>query len=213
MASEFDGDLAEPQRLALAYATPPTRALTAALLALDGRLAAIVRRRGEPMLAQMRLAWWRETLEAPCEGWPVGEPILAALTRWKTPGALAALAEGWEHLLADNLDAPAITGFATGREIAMAALAAETEVEPGSAARAARSWALGDLAANLTDPAEKSLVVALADTSTPPLLPRPMRPLAVLAALGRRSLLRGGRPLLEGRGAAATALRVGLLGR
>jgi hypothetical protein len=36
---------------------------TLALLALDARLAAILRGRREPIAAQLRLAWWREMLD------------------------------------------------------------------------------------------------------------------------------------------------------
>jgi len=46
-------------RLALAYAPQSTRLPLLALLALDMRLAGIVRNSREPMLAQLRLAWWR----------------------------------------------------------------------------------------------------------------------------------------------------------
>ena len=44
-------------------------------------------------------------------------------------------------------------------------------------------------------------------------LPVSAKGLAVLGALGLRALKRGGRPLMEGRGAALVALRAAMLGR
>jgi len=49
-------------RLALAYAPAKARLQTLALFALDTRLAGLLRNSSEPMLAQLRLSWWRETL-------------------------------------------------------------------------------------------------------------------------------------------------------
>ncbi len=213
MEISLEAELSEPQRLAFAYAPLAVRPLLLPLLALDARLGSIVRRASEPMLAQMRLAWWRDTLDSPRSRWPAGEPILARLASWQSPDSLAALAEGWEHLLADRLDESAIAGFAAGRQAGFAALAGEMGTDRDSADRAARTWALADLAANLSNEEERSRVVAHAGETSPLHLPSGLRPLAVLAALGRRSLRRGGRPLLEGRGAAATAFRVGLFGR
>ena len=88
-----------PQRLALTYARRDTRASTLALLALEQRLAAILRSGGEPTLAQIKLAWWRERLgEGPAK-WPDGEPLLALLRDF--PGGTAQLrpvVDGWEVL-------------------------------------------------------------------------------------------------------------------
>ncbi len=53
----------------------------------------------------------------------------------------------------------------------------------------------------------------IVEAGQPNSLPIALRPFAVLAALGRRSLSKGGRPLLEGRLAAATVMRAGLIGR
>ncbi|MGX7895200.1 hypothetical protein [Tsuneonella sp. HG222] len=208
-------ELPEPQRLALAHATAATRPYFLAFFTLDARLGGIVRRRVEPMLVQMRLAWWRETLEGPAVTWPRGDPLLEALAGWREPAALAGLAAGWENLLSDRLDSSAIAAFEEGRQAALAAVA--REVGAGASAEAteaaARTWALADLAANLSDPAERAQVVTHGLPVQREALPRSLRPLAILAALGGRALERGGRPLLEGRGAALVALRVGMFGR
>jgi phytoene synthase len=75
-------------------------------------------------------------------------------------------------------------------------------------------WALGDLAAHASDPAERSVAVQCA-AAVPHSgrLPRTMRPLAVLAALARRVAERGEGGLLGDRAAAMLAMRVGIFGR
>ncbi|HEY6868328.1 MAG TPA: squalene/phytoene synthase family protein, partial [Novosphingobium sp.] len=130
-------------RLALAYAPARLRADWLAVLALDARLAKVVRQAREPMLAQIRLAWWRERLAADPAGWPRGEPVLAALAAWgEAAPRLVPLVDGWEALLGD----PPLAGdshalFADGRGVAMGALAARAEVDPARAEAAGRQWA------------------------------------------------------------------------
>ena len=204
-----------PQRLALAYASARSRPSTLALLMLDARLAQVLRGRREPLATQLRLAWWRETLERPPAEWPVGEPLLASLRGWRDPGALAGLPSGWEALLDDELSPSAIAEFVGARGEAFAALARELGAEaPENAAAAGRVWALADLAANLSAGAERRLAVDYGRSlDPPPRLPASLRPLAVLAALGAAALARGGGELLAGPRSALLALRTGLTGR
>ena len=109
------------QRLALAYAPVVAQPLFAGLFALDTRLAGIVRTAREPMLAQLRLAWWRDRLG---QGGGQAEPVLAALAPLQGRDAdLAALADGWEALLAERLDQAGVEAFLAGRAAASAALA------------------------------------------------------------------------------------------
>lgn len=203
------------QRLALAYASARTRPVIFALLALDARLAAILRGRREPIATQLRLAWWRDVLAQPADVWPRGEPVLEMLRDWRDASGLAALPAGWEALLADELTPGAIADFVDARGRAFACLARELGASsPDDAARAARIWALADLAANLSDGPERSLVVDYGRTlPPPPVLPASLRPLAVLAALGAAALRRGGGLLLAGPSSALLALRIGMTGR
>ena len=213
MAEPFP-ELPQPQRLALTYAAAGARAPTRALLSLDARLGAILRARREPIAAQLRLAWWRDMLARPAADWPRGEPLLDSLREWREPSGLAELAVGWEALLAETLAPAAIAEFADGRAQAFACLARELEVEAAAnAERAARIWALADLAANVSDEAERALVVEQGRGLVPPRLPAPLRPLAVLAGLGAAALGKGGAPLLDGPGSTLRALRIGLTGR
>ena len=215
MNPELLADLPLPQRLALSYAPAGAHEVNLALLALDARLGAVLRGRREPIAAQMRLAWWRERLAQAPASWPLGEPVLEALRAWRDPSALAVLAEGWEVLLAERLTLDVAAEFIDARGRACASLARELGTsEEHAAAGAGRVWAAADLAAHVSDEGEHAMTVAHGRSLPPPgRLPRALRPLAVLAALGQRALRRGGEPLLDGPRATLLALRTGLSGR
>jgi phytoene synthase len=215
MDEGLEAELPPVLRLALAHAPGRSREATLALFALDTRLAGFVRRGSEPLGAQMRLAWWRETLGSPPAGWPTGDPLLELLRGWRAPERLVALIDGWERLLAEWLDRQAITDFAGGRMQGWSALADQVGAQEAGVEPAAKAWALGDLAANLSGPVERALVLAVAKEETGYIPPggRSLRPLAILGGLGRRALARGGAPLFDGRRAALAALRLGLFGR
>ena len=204
------------RRLALAYAPARARLLWLGLFALDARLGAVVRSAHEPLLAQIKLAWWRDELARPPAARPVGEPLLALLEAWgdQTAG-LRALIDGWEVLLGDEpLDSGAMLQVADARAQACASLAARLDLaaaEP-EVSRAARSWALAELAAALSDPddrAEAAGLIAQQDWRRVS-LPREFRPLLVLHGLAARQ--RGGGPLIPGPLAGLRAIRLGLLG-
>ncbi len=204
------------ERLALAYAPGLARRATLAFLALDARLAAIVRGVREPVLAQVRLAWWRDRLHQDPQDWPVGEPLLAALADWGSGAArLAAVVDGWEELVGEPpLPHAAFARFASGRAAGWRGLAEliGADVSTAKIETVARGWALADLAMHLTDPKERQTVGALiAEQSWQRVrLPRGLRSLAVLYALARRS--RGHHAMLSGPGALVTVLRVGFGG-
>lgn len=214
MAHVLLDELPPAQRLALAYAPVAAKPATLALLALDARLAKTLQRKGEPILAQMRFAWWRETLAKAPAQWPRGDEVLALLRDWHDPAALTPLVDGWEVLLGESLDSAAIVEFAKGRGSAFAQVAAELGADPGPARACGERWALGDLAANTSDSAEREAVLDAARRSPRcARLPRTLRPLAILAGLADRALRRGGAPLLDGSGAALLAMRLGIAGR
>jgi len=97
--------LAPPARLAIAYAPSGVRAAFALLLHIDNRFAEILRNAREPMIAQIKMAWWREAFASAAEARPKGEPLLQALNEAgdRIPlSALEALASAWEHLLGNE---------------------------------------------------------------------------------------------------------------
>lgn len=198
------------QRLALAYAPARAREPTLALLALDTRLAGIVRNSHEPSLAQLRLAWWREQLRVPAAEWPRGEPLLLALRTWQgRHDALTELVDGWEYLTgAAPLPDADLLAFARGRGEAFAALAEVVGAGREAAAHLGRRWALADLAANVSNAEERQAAARLlAAEARVPRVARALRPLAVLHGLALR------RPQGGSAATVLTAMRLGLLGR
>jgi 15-cis-phytoene synthase len=69
--------LSGPQLLAIAYTPHSIRAQFRWLLMFDQRLQSLVNRAREPLIAQMRLAWWRDVLVKEVDQRPRGEPLLA----------------------------------------------------------------------------------------------------------------------------------------
>lgn len=205
-------------RLALSYVPAPAKADTLALLALDARLAGIVRSDGEAIIAQMKLAWWRERLADDPAGWPLGEPLLAQLQHWRGDvSCLVPLVDGWEGLLAETLGRGAITNFFTGKSLAWAALAdgIGTGKTTRSVEQASKEVALFDLSRNLSQGEEADLAAELCvkESWKRAKLARPMRALAVLHALSRRAWHDDRSQLLDGPGAMLLAMRVGFTGR
>ena len=99
-------DLDPPARLAIAYARSDVRSAFALLLQIDNRFADILRNAREPMIAQIKMAWWREAFASAVEARPKGEPLLQALNEAGEcipSSALEALASAWEHLLSHEL--------------------------------------------------------------------------------------------------------------
>lgn len=211
--------LNDEQRLALAYTPVALRPPMEAYFALDRRLALLVSKTTEPLIGQMRLAWWRDMLATSPATRPTGDAVLDAVgAHWSgREQSLAELVNAWEILVAeDTLAEQQIQAFGKGRAAPFAMLdpSADTRTTELSLAKATR-WALADAAAHISDPLERERFVGVAITQEVPVasVARNLRGLAVLDALAKRALIAGGRPLMEGRGAALLALRVGLLGR
>ena len=205
--------------LALSYCPAIAVPETLGLFALDARLAGVVRSASEPMLAQIRLAWWREVLDQPVRDRPGGDPLLELLACWETERvALGKLIDGWEALTVQGtLSALAIDHLASARGDCFGALSSLLGVAEDRelAAAMGRRWALADLCGRLSNPDERQSAVDLARRQKWPRsrLARPMRPLVVLHGLAARGLRRQDglgkpRPL-----DVLIAMRLGLLGR
>lgn len=216
----MDADLLESlpplERLALSYAPAVAREKWLTLLAFDSRLATVIRQAKEPVLAQLRLAWWRDRLGQSRTERPRGEPLLARLEPWEDAGQrLVALVDGWEALLAEPpLTEAAMHDFAEGKVRALTALASQLGVAPGAVEASARRWAFADLALHLgAADARTAAVRLLADVPVDGALPRAMRPLAVLEQVTVRAARKGSRSALTSPMVLPVALRAGLLGR
>ncbi len=220
MSKPETSELPDLQQLVLAYARPADRGAWHAFFALDTQLASLVRKATEPLLGQVRLAWWRDRLQEDVEIWPRGNPVLSSIANsWASYAAgLAPLVDGWEHLLAEPPIGPSdIEGFAAGRGQALAALSevAGADEYREAALLAGTRWALADLAANSTAEDEQAAILNAASHYglEPVRLSRAMRPLAILDGLAIRSIRAQGAPLFAGRRAALAALRLGMFGR
>jgi phytoene synthase len=207
-----------PIELALALAWTPQKVREPLRIAfeLDQRLARIVARTTEPMLGQMRLAWWREALAKPLGDRPKGDAVLDAIgNHWAgREAALTAMIDGWEVLMiTERLSFSDAASFAELRSGFFAALAPlEADVVQARIRLAAIRWALADAVTGVSEPQERSVMMAAASqkVSDRAQLPKAMRGLAVLDALAQRSINRGGRPFMEGRGAALSALKAAI---
>ncbi len=202
--------------LALAWSGPDVRGPMSIALQFDRRLARIVARTTEPMLGQMRLAWWRDALSKPIAERPRGDAVLDAIgLLWAgREGALVQMVDGWEALVtADRVGEKEAAIFGAGRGAFFAAVAPEVSPQVTvHLAGAGFRWAMADAAAAVSDQAERAALIAagVARGATSGRLPAHLRGLAVLDSLAVRSLRRGGRPLMEGRGASLTALRAAI---
>lgn len=203
------------QQIALSYTPPALRSKLEAALMLDQRLSRLVGQTNEPMLGQMRLAWWRDVLGKPVAERPQGDVVLDALVlHWAgQEAALVALIDGWEQLLVEPpLPETAALAFADGRAAPFAALCEVADYK--NVTSAARIWALVDAAVHISNHAERAMLARLASQqSVSGGLPRELRGLAVLRALALRSLAHDLAPMMAGRGASLTALRAGFLVR
>lgn len=210
--------LPDEVNLALAYSPADRRAALRIFFELDFRLSRIVSATTEPMLGQMRLAWWRDQLSVAPDDRPKGDAVLDGIgLHWRgKERALVALVDGWEYMLCEVLDASAGQGFAKGRAAPFGAILPDGQAEKHRIeyTRQAQRWALVDAAVHIPDGEERQTLLNLArEVKTTASLPKELRGLAVLDALAVRSLARNGRPLMEGRGAALVALRAAIFGR
>lgn len=214
MTDEAPDILAPEAELALAWSSPKVRPALSIALQLDRRLARIVSRTSEPVLGQMRLAWWRDALGKPLGERPRGDAVLDAIgSHWAgREAALAQMVDGWEVLVtADRLGPTEADAFGAQRGAFFAALAG-AEAGSGRLAAAGYRWALADAATAISDAEERAVLIAagLARAAAGGRIPKELRGLAVLEALALRALRRGGRPLMEGRGAPIAAFRAAI---
>jgi phytoene synthase len=204
-------------RLALAYAPVSARAVWLTALTLDARLAGVVRAAREPVLAQLKLAWWRDRLAQNPAARPQGEPLLGKLADWQDGGAsLAPLVDGWEALLGDPpLPAEAINAFAAGRAALIGDLAQMVGADRAGAEARARRWALADLALHLGQGEERDAVHHALEQSlqVAQTFEKSMRPLLILERLSTRASQKGAGAALSSPVDLLVAMRLGLLGR
>jgi len=182
----------------LSYAPGRSRAALDALFALDAALGNILRTTRDPLVGQMRLAWWREALQGLDATGAPAEPVLQSLTAAVLPlgitgRALSEMVEAWEPLL-DDIGTGSIDDHARlrGRALFTMAGMAVGAAPDDPVGDAGEGWALADLAANLSDAALASQVRERAATmltqSRRPRWSRRGRALGALALIADRQL-------------------------
>ena len=171
----------------------------------------VLRTTTEPIVGQIRLAWWRDRLQELDAGTAPAEPRLQAASRELLPAGLtgaelAALSGGWWRLFDpfpwDIQTAEAI--WFRGRYLF--GLAARIVGGPSEDAEAAGgAWALVDVARHCSDPKSRAMLLEQARTQSEGLtqmrFPPVLRPLSMLAAVARRDALKGEPFEAEGRAA------------
>jgi len=186
-------DVLDPvERLALVYADRQARVAWETLLLLQHRLEDAARPGRDPLMIQLRLAWWRDRLAEPPERWPKGEPLLARMAGWSVEApALIGLVDGWEAKVVGE------DGGAALAEATIAAFEALGRLVGEKDARAVRATA-------------ERLLQPVARHHSLPKLSRKMRPLSVLSA---HALHVAQGEVANPLASFAALLRIGLLGR
>jgi phytoene synthase len=180
-----------------------------ALFAIDDAMGAVVASATQPALAAIKLAWWREQLEALDTGAPPAEPRLQAaaaelLNRGITGRELGRLEAGWAALLEEP---PDLT-LALGRGALLFDLAARLlGAEDARLAGAGRIYALADLRRRGHAVQQIHTADSLGQVAAP------LRPLTALSALARRDLQRQAPEPEATPGRSWTLLRHRLTGR
>ena len=202
--------------LALSYIPAASREAVRALWELDAALGAVLAGGREPLISQIKLAWWRDSLEKlDLERAPAEPALLAAsehiLPRGVTGAQLSGMEEGWTALLTPEvltdeelaLYASARGGLLFRFTAKLLGGASSLEIEA-----AGGRWALVDLARHSGNDVDAEAAVAAAEMRQGPRhWPSRLRPLGMLAALAKRDLEEG-RPRWEPQGAPRRMLRM-----
>jgi hypothetical protein len=207
-------------RLIVTYAPADQRAGDRLIWAFDERLAQLVRTTTEPMIGQMRIAWWDEALGDTSGARGRGEPLLGAMRARGVAGVagLRWMLDGWEALISDGApDEEAMRAFATGRGEGLFAALARTDDPPESLRAAGRLWCSWDLSAHLRPGPARDLAVTLARTELAAAdaadWPKDWKALRLLTALARHDVSRGRASTGWTLRSYARLLRIALVGR
>jgi 15-cis-phytoene synthase len=175
-----DDDLPPPLRLAIAYAPKQVRAQFALLLRFDVRLAGIIDCAREPLIAQIKLAWWRDAIMASVPTRPKGEPLLSTLFALEDSAlnqAAAKLVNAWELLIEEGQwSAEIVQTFAQIRGQAIFGAYSRLCDQPALPAMLGEGWAADDLRQRCGD---RVMAIQRADSPLP--RNRIFRPLTIMA--------------------------------
>jgi phytoene synthase len=208
--AELDRD----RLLALSYVPARVRPAVEALWRLDATLAAVLTAGRDPLISQIKLAWWRDALEQLDSALPPAEPALEAVVAHVLPlgvtGAeLSAMETGWTILLTpDPLTPEELDRFAWARGGLLFRYTARLlGGEAGQVEAGGEAWSLIDLARHSGSEADAEAAVAAAAERRWGRWPSALRPLGMLAVLAHRDA-EPGKPRWEEPGAPGRMLRM-----
>jgi 15-cis-phytoene synthase len=118
--------MSPPNQLSITYCKPAIRPFFSLLLSFDSRLRDVAVRNTEPLIGQLRLAWWRDAISADTQTPKSGEPLLSALYDLQ-PAEIVTLARAsmldlltaWEQVIVADDVAKAAQDFAELRSDAL----------------------------------------------------------------------------------------------
>ena len=151
------------QRLVLSAAAGAGERASA-IIALDNECARVAISAREPLMAQIRLAWWRDGLNAREAASVHRAPVMDALRSLDDfaaiRDALVAMIDGWEELILWDGADPAVMlqAYAEGRGAGF--FAALHPGHAGGSGLPGRLWALWDLSGHLDDEALAAAAIA-----------------------------------------------------
>lgn len=174
-------ELAPPARLAIVYANARFRAAFKLVLMIDQKMADIVAKAREPLVGQIKMAWWREGFTSPPQSRPKGEPLFEALAGQGgdiPPTALEAIVSAWEMLLGqDDWTHDLLTQHADLRAQAVFGTYRDWLGMSYDVRIMGHAWALGSLADAFPGHVAPPLMPPLPNLPTA----RAVRPLSILA--------------------------------
>jgi 15-cis-phytoene synthase len=193
----------DPDRLlASAYANAALRPVLVALWAFDEALGRSLAATREPMLAEIRLRWWREQVESIPNDVKNADSVIAGL-KAELQGrcdfaALAEVTVGWAALLDPfPLSQAALELYATLRGGRLFGISAEAIgiAPPPTLQNAGEGWALADFACRCSDQETATLALSMAGDrlagGAARDVPASLRPLGVLARLAQGDVIDG----------------------
>lgn len=205
----------DPDRtLALAYVPHRTRPAVEALWRLDAALGAVLAGGRDRLISQIKLVWWRDSLEKLDRERAPGEPVLQAVaTQLLTAGIsgaeLAGMETPWSVLLDEHALEPAqLEAYAArGRQLFRLSARLMSPASDFPTEEAGALWALADLARHSGEPDATAAREAARGHRLDQRWPSALRPLGMLACLAARDMGREAGPP-EPQGSPARMLRM-----
>lgn len=213
------GDDLDPDRaLALSYIPAKRRAALAALWRLDLAMGAVLAGGREPLISQIKLTWWRDSLAKLDHAKAPAEPILQGISEHVILAGvsgeeLSGMETGWTALLTQEpLSGDDLGTYSKGRGAVLFRSASTIlGMEPSSdIERAGEGWALIDLARHSNEVDAAAAFEAARERLSGGegfRWPSALRPLGMLAALAARDAERGP-GMIEPPGAPARMVRM-----